>query len=344
LASARCCARLPARRSWFVLRDQPLDQWRAKSRQDPSLAEPRTQAVSFLLDRTLAITADVLEQAQDDLAVRALGPAADDVAVPPDRRSRIAGTIEQRGAVSAQVPVAPRPTHDGGIEARQQRGKRFWPARGAEIVGQRDACGAIELDLDRSDRGECAPNLGQGPAGPPSDVLDRGRPKGFEPTPDQLGLGLFDGPRPELLAQPPPCRRPRPLRAQPTAARPPAHQAAVDGEQTKDERTEVDPGLVPGPFGHHELSPKKWHILRNLNRGGRAARRHGIERRLLQLPQPAGAVLGDARLLDPLNELLALHLADRTHARGQRHRGLLRRQDEGRSAHDEHAHQRAVFV
>src|SRR6266704_3271122 len=80
LASARCCARPRRRRSGFAARSKLFNERRAESRQDPSLAEPGTQALSLFLDRALAITADVFEQAQDDLAVSALGPAADDPA------------------------------------------------------------------------------------------------------------------------------------------------------------------------------------------------------------------------------------------------------------------------
>src|SRR6266851_4005019 len=176
-----CCARPRPWRWRFAPRGQLLDERRAESRQDTSLAEPRMQPLGLFLDRALAITTDILEKAQHDLAVSALGPAAHDPAVPPDRRSRVAGTVEHRGPVRAEVPVATGPAHHAGIEARKQRSKWFRPAGRHQVASESDASGAVELDLDRSNRGEGAPDVGQGPAGPPPDVLDRGRPKGFEP-------------------------------------------------------------------------------------------------------------------------------------------------------------------
>jgi len=178
------------------------DERRAESRQDPPVAEPCTQPVRLGFNDCLGIAADVFEQAHDDLAVRALSPAADDAAVPPDRRSRVAGAIEQCGAVSAQVPIAPGPTHDGRIEARKQGGKGFRPVGWAEVVSERDPRGAVEIDFGRSNLSERAPDLAQGPAGPPAHILHRCGSEGFEPPADELDLGLVDRPFGQRLAQP----------------------------------------------------------------------------------------------------------------------------------------------
>src|SRR5260370_22753937 len=109
LVSARCCARSRPWRWRFAPRGQLPDKRRAESRQDPPVAKPRTQPLGLFHDRTLAITTDVFEEAQDELAVWALGPATCAPAVPPDRRSRVAGTVEHRGPVRPEVPVPPRP-------------------------------------------------------------------------------------------------------------------------------------------------------------------------------------------------------------------------------------------
>ena len=82
----------------------------------------------------------------------------------------------------------------------------------------------------------------------------------------------------------------------------------------------------------------------HLNRSSAGTRRHGIERQLLLLVQPGGAVFRDTGLLDPLHELLSLHLAHGTCARGQRDGCEVWWQDERRPAHDQHADQRAVVV
>ena len=68
-----------------------------------------------------ASRADVLEQADHDLAVPALAPAADDSSVPPDGRPGVPVRVEERRPVRAEVPLALLPAHRRRVERGEER-------------------------------------------------------------------------------------------------------------------------------------------------------------------------------------------------------------------------------
>src|SRR5258708_7957386 len=71
---------------------------------DADAAKPGAGQRRLLLDQRGAVGADVLKQANGDLAVSALRPAADDPAVQPDGRTGIAVGVEERLPVRPEEP------------------------------------------------------------------------------------------------------------------------------------------------------------------------------------------------------------------------------------------------
>src|SRR6266545_3996456 len=95
-------AKLPAE----LLEERGREPW-----QHDGAGEPALEPLDLPLDGVLPVPADVLERPPDDLAVRPLGPAADDATVPPHGGPGVAGAVEQRGLVLSQVPRPLGPAH-----------------------------------------------------------------------------------------------------------------------------------------------------------------------------------------------------------------------------------------
>src|SRR5688572_8225884 len=94
-------------------------QRRAEAWREPGRAEPVGKGGSLLFDRRTSVGADILQQADRDLAVRSVCPTAHDAAVDPHRRACVAIAVEQGGAMRTEVPVTLLPPHDGGVQRRQ---------------------------------------------------------------------------------------------------------------------------------------------------------------------------------------------------------------------------------
>ena len=86
--------------------------------------DPLAEPLGLGCDRRGGLGSGVLEEPDHDLAVLALRPAADDPAVPPGRGADVAGPVEQRRGVLADVPAALAPAHGGGVQGGQQRRPR----------------------------------------------------------------------------------------------------------------------------------------------------------------------------------------------------------------------------
>src|ERR1039457_2058168 len=97
----------------------------AEPRGDPVLADPGAEPLRLGGDGRLRLRPGVLEQPDRDLAVRALRPAADDPAVPPDRGPDVPGPVEQGRPVLTDVPGPVAPAHRGWVEGGQQSRPRF---------------------------------------------------------------------------------------------------------------------------------------------------------------------------------------------------------------------------
>src|SRR5207248_10696898 len=194
--SATALTRLPPLRGWVKnrLRSQLKLEWRPEPGCHTDRAEPPREPVRPLLDRAVRFGADVLEEPEGDLAVRALGPAADDAAIGPDRRPDVATAVEERGAVRAQVPVARGPAHRGRVEGREERDPRLGFRYRFEVVRERDADDALKVDLGRAERGERLLGLARGPAGPPLQVGDRRWAERAQPAAGQFGARGIDVP------------------------------------------------------------------------------------------------------------------------------------------------------
>ena len=89
-----------------------------------------------------------VEQADDDLAVVELRPAADDPAVGPDRRTGIAIDVEQPLTVRPEVEVAVLPAHRRRVERRKERHPRLVVSGSASSSPGRTTRLAVEVDLD----------------------------------------------------------------------------------------------------------------------------------------------------------------------------------------------------
>src|SRR5258708_24483583 len=70
-----------------------------KPRRHPQPGQPCPYPLGLGVDEGLRIAANVLEQLDRDGAIGTLSPAADDPAVQPDGRARVAVGVEQRLAV-----------------------------------------------------------------------------------------------------------------------------------------------------------------------------------------------------------------------------------------------------
>src|SRR4051812_29895396 len=121
-----------------------------ESGREPDVADDVGEAGGLLLHGGRSLLADVVEDPDRDLAVFALGPAADNAAVTPESRPGVAHVVEQRRPVIAQVPSPLLPAHGCGVERRQERHPRLRRADGAGVVGEQQAHGAaLQLHLLR---------------------------------------------------------------------------------------------------------------------------------------------------------------------------------------------------
>ena len=178
--------------------------------------------------------ADVLEEAVDDLAVLALGPAADDPAVAPDRGSGVAHVVEARQPVVTEIPLPLLPTHGGGVERGQQRHPRLGlaDADGVEIVGEHEADAAVvELDLGWLDVGQGLLGVAEAPTRPPFEIGDGARTEGTQPAARKLGSGLPHVHLGDRCTQPRLGCRPPVLGADPRTARPTPDDVALGSEE-----------------------------------------------------------------------------------------------------------------
>ena len=127
------------------VRQLPLER-RQEAGREADVADPGAQALGLGVDRGAGVAADVLGQAERDLAVAALAPAADDASAPPDRRPGVAVRVEERRAVRAEVPPRSfQPIVVGssvGNSAADGLGRR----RRLEIVREHVAGRAAEVD------------------------------------------------------------------------------------------------------------------------------------------------------------------------------------------------------
>ena len=126
-----------------------------------------------LLDARRRLGADVVEQADDHLAVVALGPAADHPSVGPDGGPGVAVDVVELLAVRAEAEVAVLPAHRRRVERGQQRDPRVGRGHRLGVAGEHQAGQAVEVDLDGVERRECSPGARLGPAGPPLQVVER---------------------------------------------------------------------------------------------------------------------------------------------------------------------------
>src|SRR5580704_10362707 len=180
---------------------------------------------------------DVLEQPDRDLAVLALGPAADDPAVPPGRRADVPGPVEQYGRVLTDVPGPVAPAHRGGVEGGQQRRPRFGGYRfvqGRLVGGQHDALGPAQVYLDDLQLIQRLPDLPARPAGPPLQVRRPDRAEPEQPPAGQLGP-RGGGRRPRLV----PGGEPGELAGGPSAARAAAHDETFGRQQREQPGSDV---------------------------------------------------------------------------------------------------------
>ena len=139
------------------------------------------------------VRAHVLEEPVRDLSVRAPSPAADDAAVPPDRRARVPVPVEQRRPVLAEIPGALLPAHHGRVErraaarptARAQARARGRPGRTNPGAPSRSTSTAPIAS--RALRASAA----ERPPAPPLEVGDGRRAEGGEPARRELGARGF---------------------------------------------------------------------------------------------------------------------------------------------------------
>ena len=146
------------------------------------------------LDRALGVGADFLEQAPHDLTVRALRPATDHPARPPDGRARVPIRVEEGGSMGAEVPVALLQPIVVGSSVERERSRRL----GLDVVeiALEDVPGGnwAEIDDVMRDGADGGSRLPCRPACPPADVGLGGRaepslqPRAEQPARARSGL------------------------------------------------------------------------------------------------------------------------------------------------------------
>src|SRR5947199_5231448 len=170
---------------------------RRESRKYDGATEPGLEALDLPLDGAPPVGPEVAERLPDDLAVGALGPTADDPTVPPHRRPGVAGAVEQRRLVRAEVPPPLGPAHDGRVEAGQQRRPRLRRPHGRVVAGEHEpGLAVVELDLDGVELGDGGAGLAQRPARPPLQIRDRAGTGRRQPAPREPGPPLVPLPGP----------------------------------------------------------------------------------------------------------------------------------------------------
>src|SRR5262249_56274859 len=127
-------------------------------------------------------------------------------AVVPRRGPDGAGPVEQRGAVLAEVPVAPGPAHRRRVEGGKQGDPGRRRANRRDVIGQEVAQAVVEVDFDRVDVGQRPRRHRTRPPRPPPDAR-AGAPTAPPPPPaPQPGASLPARHTPD----PAPHERPRP--------------------------------------------------------------------------------------------------------------------------------------
>ena len=233
-----------------------------------------------------ASRADVLQQLEHHLAVRALAPSAHDPAVQPHRRAGVAGAIEQLRRVIAEVPVALLPPHDRGVERREQRRPRL--DRPASCRGRRPGrCPAVRPGPPRPRRGPRAPASCR-PASTPSTTGGRrswpDRRTRAIAAPARRGAsstgrrGIPPGSHAStgahrycVLLQPP--------------RGPPADGQSIGRELPEDPGGHRLLGRPPLPFAEADLRAQRGDVLPELRRGRLAAGEQRAVRGLLGAPR-----------------------------------------------------------
>src|ERR1700752_3261589 len=125
----------------------------------------------------MSVLPDVFEQLQLPPPIGILAPTTDHSTVPPRRRSRVAVAVEHLATMPAEIPLAVNPAHRRDIEPRQQCTPWFGFRLLFEVVGQREAGRAVQIDLDRADVLQRMAGPGQRVAEPPLDVGRSCRPE-----------------------------------------------------------------------------------------------------------------------------------------------------------------------
>ena len=316
---------------------------RGITRAGPSHSPSRAAAASTA---AATLAPGVLEQVHHDLAVGALGPAADHAPVAPHRGPGVAVRVEELRPVVAEVPVPFLPAHDRRVE----RGKERDPGPGGPARRRGRRRGRV-----RSCRRRARP--------PPASTSTSARSTSRLPRPVHHCRSVRV-PGPKARSQ----RRTSSTRAASAgivAIGAPSHDSVGTHEYwllthvpRGRPRTTVpavaedreDPGRDPDgarprlPFAVADLGVEPGHRLRQLTRARLAPALQLAHRGPLHLPGPRRTVVDDAALLDQLHEEPALVALERRGDRGVHHRDEVEGHDPHRAPHPEHADERTVVV
>jgi hypothetical protein len=246
--------------------------------------------------------------------------------------------------VVAEVPAALLPAHRRGVEAREQAGPRIRSFDRIRIVGQDEAGIAADVDALGVDVGECLLGQRGRPPRPPPDVRHRARAEGAQPPPQQLGARLPAVDRREASAEPRLELRPSVLTRHPGSARTGPYDRPLGREQEEHARRQADLTAPRLPLAERQLLAQLGHVLRELDRGGFAARAERLEGSRAHAVEPSRAVPRDPLLLDHPDQPASLRRHERLRARLVHHGDNIERHDEERPPHAEHPHERLAFV
>jgi hypothetical protein len=321
-------------------------QRRAKRGRDRASLQPFLHPCRDVLDGGARCGSPVSDHQRPDLAGGIHGPGADDLAVPPQGGPDVALVVEDMVLRDAEEPVASFPAHGGGVESGQQHGGRRVRRIVEIVVDEGNAGVAVQVHVLDRKLAEHVPDSGLVPAGPPPQVVDRGRPEPGEPAPGQFSLRVFCGQFGQAVMPPAFDGFPAVVATGPRAGRGGADDAALGTHHGEQGRGDVL-RAVRGRAGRN-VGPQRRDVGGQLGASGTAPGTQGVLDLSLQAGKPRFQVTADGRLravaLQLANQAPAQHGGEWGADRGLHDRDVGTAQEEQGAPHGHPAYEAAPLV